>query len=207
MAVSAVQGAGVEPGKQMELGSVNFVHSPIAKKDPNRDMTIKEGVIRVKEENLGRGFVLAADAPTFLLMLGSAKTTGVDCFTGYGANGWLERENPAVDNRAIFHNLLEDLEAAFEGASEGIRTVLIQSGTLSFVVTTLGLLSKHFVATADTILVCSSERVRTKICPALDMAWLTVKHSRVGGVTGDPFSVGLVSLSVQGKNCVHWKLG
>ena len=60
MEVLAVQGAGVEPGKQMELGSVNFVHSPITKNDPNRDMIIEEGVIRIKEENLGRVFVLCA---------------------------------------------------------------------------------------------------------------------------------------------------
>ena len=207
MAVSAVQGAGVEPGKQMELGSVNFVHSPIAKKDPNRGMTIEESVIHVKGENLGRVFVLAVDAPTFLLMLGSAKTTGVDCFTGYGANGWLERENLVVENRATFHKSLEDLEAAFEKAGDGVRTVLIQSGTLEFVETGLELLSQHFVSATDTILVCTSARPRTKPCPALDMAWTSVKHSSVGGFTSDTFLVGLVSPSVRSTERTHWRLG
>jgi len=102
--VLAIRGTGVEPGKQIELGPVSIVHSSTSKKASNCGMMIEEGVIHGKEENLGRVFVLAADAPTFLLMLGSVKTTGVDCFSGYGDYGWLERENPGVDNRAILHN-------------------------------------------------------------------------------------------------------
>ena len=156
---------------------------------------------------MGRVFVLAADAPTFLIMLGSVKTTGVDCFTGYGANGWLERENLTVENRATFHQLLEDLEAAFEKAGDGVRTVLIQSGTLEFVETGLELLSQHFVSAMDTILVCTSARPRTKLCPKLDMAWTSVKHSSVGGVTSDTFSVELVSPSVRSTERTHWRLG
>jgi len=67
--VLAIWGAGVEPGNQIELGPVSVVHSLTSKKASNRNMMIEEGVIHGKEDNLGRVFVLAADAPTFILML------------------------------------------------------------------------------------------------------------------------------------------